>query len=160
MTVRESPDERVPEDDTALLTAALDHCWTWYDARTKRSTDVLNYYLVATAILITAYTTAVTGDPPHYWFATAIAGAGLLLTGLGVAATLHQTGEAKLAEPALTELQRRMGDRLGLKSLILTGEQRTQTRLARVATGGALGLAILLNLGALFYAVFRLAHPG
>lgn len=147
------PDEHAPEDDTALLTAALDHCWAWYDARGKRSTDVINYYLVATAILITAYTSAVTGKPPHYWFATAIAGAGLVLTALAVAAAVHERGEAELAEPALTELQGRIAGRLGLDSLILTGERRTQAGLARAAIGMALGLAIALNAGALIYAL-------
>jgi hypothetical protein len=153
MTDRESPDEHAPEDDPALLTAALDHCWTWYDARTKRSTDVINYYLIATAILITAYTSAITGKPPHYWFATAIAGAGLVLTGLGFAAAHHQTGQAKLAEPALTELRRRIAKGLNLDSLIQPGAQRTQAGPAVTAT--ALGLAIALNLGALIFALVR-----
>jgi hypothetical protein len=156
MTVRESPDEHAPEDDMALLTAALDHCWAWYDARTKRSTDMINYYLVATAILITAYTSAITGDPPHYGFATAIAGAGLVLTALAAAAALHETGEAKLAEPALAKLQQMIAGRLGLDSLIQGGEQRVQAGLARAATGTALGLATALNLGALGYALAQL----
>jgi hypothetical protein len=153
MTVRESPDEHAPEDDTALLAAALDHCWAWYDARGKRSTDVINYYLVATAILITAYISAITGKPPHYWFATAIAGAGIVLTVLAVAAALHERREAELAEPALTQLQGRIAERLGLDSLIRTGERRTLAGLARAAVVMALVLAFALNAGALGYAL-------
>jgi len=147
-----SPDKHAPENDT-LLVAALDHCWAWYDARSKRSTDVISYYLVATAILITAYTSAITAKPPHYWFATAIAGAGLMLTPLAVAAAIHQAGEAKRGETALTKLQARVAGRLGLDYLI---EQQAQPRLTRAATSTALGLAFALNAGALGYALAQL----
>ena len=165
VTVRESPDEPAPEDDTALLTAALDHCWAWYDARGKRSTDVINYYLVATAILITAYTSAYTGDPPHYWFASAIAGAGMALTVLAFAGAMHEAGEAKLAEPALTLLQERIAGRLGLDrpglgSLVLTGERRTRSKVERAIIATALGLALLVNFGALGVALFQAASSG
>jgi hypothetical protein len=75
----------------------------------KRSTDVINYCLVATAILITAYTSAFTGKPPHYGFASAIAGAGLVLTALAVAATLgYKASRAKepFQEPTQAVLRR------------------------------------------------------
>jgi hypothetical protein len=170
VTVPGPPDEHAPEDDTALLTAALDHCWAWYDARGKRSTDVINYYLVATAILITAYTSAYTGDPPHYWFASAIAGAGMALTALAFAGAMHEAGEAKLAEPALTLLQERIAGRLGLDrpgldrpglgSLVLTGERRTRSKVERAIIATALGLALLVNFGALGVALFQAVSSG
>jgi hypothetical protein len=152
VTVRESPDEPAPEDDTALLTAALDHSWTWYDGRMQRAFQVLNYYLVATAIILTAYTSAINGK--HYGVAAALALAGLGLTALALTAALHETNAASLAVPALTELQDRIADRLSVNSIRMAKFQAgIQQRHAAVAI--TFGFATLLNISALLYALIH-----
>jgi hypothetical protein len=152
MTASEPPGEQPPGDDTALLTAALDHAWAWYDGRLKRAFQVVNFYVLATAVLFNAYTSAINGK--HYGVAAAVAAAGLGLTAIASASGFHEADAASLAEPALAELQGRVAGKLKISSVrMVSPEGRKRQRRAGIIMW--IGLAALLNISALLYAVIR-----
>jgi len=151
VTVPESPDEHPPGDDTALLIAALNHSWAWYDAGYNRGLQVINYFLVAIAVLATAYVSAINGK--HYGIAVAIALSGAVLAAVTFTVGHRQRRRAAVGEVALAALQNRVADRLMIDSLRMVGsENRTRfyfpVRLA-------FGLALLLSVGAVLYALIH-----
>jgi len=151
MTVSEPPSEQPREDETALLTAALNHAWTWYDQYSNRAFQLINYYIVATAIVVTAYSSAINGK--HYPFAAALAIGGLGLTAILAGNGLYQISTAALAEPALTEMQDRIGNRLRTSSMHIAGPREIKQR--RNGTIIMFGVAAAFYAGALLYALIH-----
>ena len=151
MTVPESPDEHPPGDDTALLIAALDHSWAWYDAGYNRGLQVINYFLVAIAVLATAYVSAINGK--HYAIAVAIALSGAVLTAATFEVGQRQRRRAAVGEVALAALQNRVADRLMIDSLRMVGSEIGPKFYFPVKL--AFGLALLLGIGAVLYALIH-----
>ena len=152
MTVSEPPGEQPPGDDTALLTIALNHAWAWYDAQVSRSYQLLNYYLVATAILFTAYTSAINGK--HYGIAAALSLAGLGLTAPMAMAVLGEVNAGARAAPGLIELHNRMASRLRIEPIHLAAIQAARTQ-RRVGVAITFGLSALLEFSGLLYALIH-----
>jgi hypothetical protein len=144
-------DTKSPEDDTALLTAALDHVWTLYDTHISRVYQVVNYYLVASAVLATAYASALNGK--RYSLAAIFSVAGLGLTAIAFGVALSQKRSADGVKPALAALQGKIATKLGIDlSRIVDAEQGNG--ITRIGLP-ALLLAALVEVGSLAYALIH-----
>jgi hypothetical protein len=157
MTDRGSSRHSSKDDDTALLIAALEHSWAWYDSRINRGLQVINYYLVAIAVLATAYVSAL--NAKLYAVAVAIGLSGAVITFVSFAVGFRQRRMATLGEAALAEVQNRLADRLRIEELRMTGRWPGLGK-PLGSPGAALPLAAfalagLLNIAAVFYAVIR-----
>jgi hypothetical protein len=152
MTASEPPGEQRPEDDTALLTAALNHSWTWYDEHMKRVFQLVNFYIVATALLVTAYANSINGK--HYGFAIALAVVGLVLTPIASASALNQATAGSKAQDALSDMEDLIARRLITDSIRIV-EHQGGIRYTRTAAGIMVGLAAGLFVSALIYAAIQ-----
>lgn len=157
MKTRASSRNLLKDDETTLLVAALEHSWTWYDSRINRGLQVINYYLVAIAVLATAYVSAF--NAKLYAVAVVIGLSGAMITLVSFAVGFRQRRMATLGEAALTEVQARIADRLSIEAFRMTGRWPGLGR-PLGSPGAALplvafALAGLLNITAVFYAVIR-----
>jgi hypothetical protein len=152
MTISQSPRIQSPQDETALLTAALNHSWTWYDEHMKRVFQLINFFIVATALLVTAYANSINGK--HYGFAIALAVVGLVLTAIASASALNQATAGGKAQDALRDMEDRIACRLIADSIRIVKHQGgiRHTRVAAVIT---VGLAAGLFVAALIYAAIQ-----
>ena len=116
----------------------------------KRVLQVVNFYIVATAIVVTAYASAINGK--HYGYAVALAIAGLVLTAIASASALSQMIAAGVAQSSLGEMQERIAGRLEADSFCMV-ERQGGIKHRRRAVGITVALPTALFVAALIYAV-------
>jgi hypothetical protein len=139
-------------DESALLIAALDHSWTTYDARLNRGLQIVNYYLIAAAVLANAYVSAF--NARLYAVAAVIALTGLALIVVTSVMSSRQRQLAKHSERALIELQDRVADRLGIDAFRIQRDTSKESRFRGAPFAHvAIGIAALLSAAAVAYAL-------
>jgi hypothetical protein len=148
MTESESPGKGQSSDDTALLIAALNHAWVQYDARINRGLQMINYFLVATAILATAYVSAI--NAKHYPIAAAIAVSEIPFAAAIWTYLRRQRHHANPAQRALLDLEARIADRLTMSTFRVAEPPGTATY---SLSAFVFALVVLLSAGAVLYAL-------
>ena len=108
---------------------------------------------MTSAIQFTAYASAINGK--HYGIAAVIAAAGQGFTALTAVAELYEVNAAAQAEPVLTELQNRMADALRIDPIQMARFHAREAGQRRVGVAITFGLAALINLSALTYALIH-----
>jgi len=101
--------------DIALLTIALDHVWRWHEFRNASGLQVLNYYLLASAVMSAAYVSAINGR--LHAVAGAIALLGVAVSGAAYLVGRRQRDVARLAEGPLKQIQDLLATDLDIDSL-------------------------------------------
>ena len=108
--VEDMPGDGQDKDKNLLLIAALDHAWHWHELRITCGLQILNFYLLAIAVLITAYVSALNARDHTVSIAVALAAAG------GDRFDLYgRCGQDRVARMALIpiqEVEERMAARL------------------------------------------------
>ena len=152
MTASEPSGVQPPEDDTALLIAALDHYWTWYDGRSQRAFQILNYYLWDSDSVRRIHERHQRESRRHR---RCPCRRGLGFTALTALSELYEVYAAALAEGPLAELQSRITGRLGVDASRITAFHGEITRQRQAGIALVFGLSAALDISALLYAVIR-----
>jgi hypothetical protein len=121
-----APPVAASESDHAELALALDHAWRWFELRVSHGMQMLNFGIVAFALLSAAYVSALTGGLHGIACAVALLAAAVATTVYLTARRQRQIGWVA-AEP-IREIQRRLAADLGIDSLLLLDRSPTARR--------------------------------
>ena len=110
-----APPTAAGEDDHAKLATALDHSWRWFELRISHGMQMLNFAVVAFALLSAAYVSALSNKLYDIAGGVAMLAAAVAITAYLTARRQRQIGWIA-AEP-IREIQRRLAADLGIDSL-------------------------------------------
>jgi hypothetical protein len=110
----DSADVSVTQTDLDSLAMALEHVTKWREFYTTSGLQVLYFFLVAAALLSTAYVSALNGR--LHFIAGAIALGGVALSATAYLVGRRQRDVARLADPPMAELESRLASILRVDS--------------------------------------------
>ena len=142
--------------DVTLLTTALQHATRWYEFRTTNGLQVLNFYLLASAVMSAAYVSALNGR--FHAVASIIALAGVAVSGATYLVGRRQRDFAQLAEVPIKEIQAKLAAELNIDSLRMVEQADKHRRLwwhsPSVMANVIFPLAATISAAAAIYAWF------
>jgi hypothetical protein len=142
-------------DKHEALTLALDHSWRWYEYHLNLASQLVNYFLIVTAVLTTAYATAL----GSHLYAAAVA-VNLVNAVVTVATYLEGTrlrAIATHAQEAIEVIEDQLATDLDMAPLRLVARRRS-AQVRRMPLPGALAfpLALLAFLASVCGALYAL----
>jgi len=124
-------DKNQEQSKALLLTTALDHAWRWHELRISSGLQILNFYLLAIAVLTSAYVSAL--NARNHVVSVAVALAGAAVTACAYMVGARQDHVARLALAPIQEIENRLADALELDSLRLVERYRVRRKLSTYA---------------------------
>jgi hypothetical protein len=128
------PGSRKEESKDFLLIAALDHAWRWHDLRINCGLQILNFYLLAIAVLIAAYGSAL--NARNYTVSVAVALVGAAVTASTYMVGARQDHVARMALASIKEIESRLAAGLEIDSIRLVERYQAGRKLSAYAVRG------------------------
>lgn len=116
------------------LTIPLDHAWRWYDLRINAGMQVLNFYLLAIAVLVSGYVSALNSRNHSLAVVVSLIAAAVTIFIYVIGA--RQDHVARLALSPIQELEDRLADALDIDSIRLIEQYRVRQELSTYAVRG------------------------
>ena len=147
-----------PSADQAAFSTALDHAWQWYALRNDQGLQVINFLILAAALLSAGYVSAL--GSKLYALAGVVGLIGVVTAIVAYLVMRRLRSVGAIAEEPLAVLQDRLADELGVESLRMVARVRqvspeTKTHMTtRVLYSFATVLTVALASAATTYAWF------
>ena len=122
------------------LTTALDHAWRWYDLRISGGIQILNFYLLGIAVLISAYVSAL--NSRNHTVAVTVAVVAAAVTFFTYMIGVRQDAVARIALSPIEEIEDRLADALGIDSIRLVKQYRVKQELSNSSVRGLARLVV------------------
>ncbi|GII31393.1 hypothetical protein [Planotetraspora mira] len=144
------------DDKRGALTLALDHAWRWYEYHLNMASQVVNYFLIVTAVLTTAYATALSSH--LYGAAVAVDLVSAVVTLATYVEGTRLRTMAMQAEEAIGAIEDQLATDLDMAALRLVELHRNRLRSRRMSFPGALAgpLALLAFLASVCGGLYAL----
>jgi hypothetical protein len=134
---------------------ALNHAWSWFSLHSAQRMQFVNYMVVSIGLIVAAYGAALQGDHNAVAGGIAVLGVPILIAFERLDARTRDL--IKIAESALSTLERRLAESSSLPDLLLVERAEHQNRWFGSYTRTIRALLAAVEIGLLAAAVYAFA---